>query len=117
MLKNLRSNKQVKDFFLILGLLGFLFLLYARSVLISSDTAWHIKLGEWIVHNKSIPNIDTMSLLGSTKTMKFIAHEWLFDIIVFIINKYFNLHGLVLLTLCFVFVSYAISIKKSGNTV
>ena len=117
MLKNLRSNKQVKDFFLILGLLGFLFLLYARSVLISSDTAWHIKLGEWIVHNRSIPNIDTMSLLGSTKTMKFIAHEWLFDIIVFIINKYFNLHGLVLLTLCFVFVSYAISIKKSGNTV
>ena len=113
MFKNKRLNILLKVLITITSLLGFIFLLYARSTFISSDTAWHLKLGEWIVSNNAIPKFDTMSLLSSEYDMKFIAHEWLFDIIFHVIDKLFSLNGLIVLSCIFVLLSYVYVIYKS----
>lgn len=90
-------------------------LLYARSNIFISDTAWHIKVGEWIADNKTFPKFDSFSLLSSNLNLNFVAHEWLFGFIAYWIDSLFSLNGLIIITTLFVFYSYIFSIFKSGE--
>lgn len=107
-------QKQIAQVLLTLtGLLGFIFLLYARSTVFISDTAWHIKVGEWIVNNKAFPKYDSFSLLSSSVDLNFMAHEWLFGVLVHGIDSLFSLNGLFIMTILVVLGSYIVSIFKS----
>jgi hypothetical protein len=114
MSKTQLRNKLFQNLFIVLGLLGFVLLLFARSTVFASDTGYHLKIGEWIIQNKAFPKYDTFSLLSSNMDFKFIAHEWLFDIFVYIINSIFSLNGIVIVSALFVFGSYIYSIFRSG---
>ena len=45
------------------------------ATVITGDSCWHIKVGEWIFKNKSIPAKDMLSMHND---LNFMAHEWLF---------------------------------------
>lgn len=114
MLKTLKKYSIFQIGLIITGIIGFIMLLYARSNIFISDTAWHIKVGEWIISNKEIPKIDSFSLLSSNLKLNFMAHEWLFGVMSYVIDNIFSLNGLFIITSLFVFFSYTYSIFKSG---
>lgn len=113
MFKTERQKKILQVVLTIIGLVGFIFLLYARSSVFISDTAWHIKVGEWIISNKAFPKYDSFSLLSSNLDLNFMAHEWLFGVLVYGIDSLFSLNGLYIITILAVLGSYIISILKS----
>lgn len=114
MFKTERQKQVLQVVLTLLGLIGFIFILFARSKIFISDTAWHIKVGEWIVDNKAFPKYDSFSLLSTYLDLNFTAHEWLFGVIIFFVDKIFSLNGLMVITALTVFFSYAYSIFKSG---
>ena len=103
-----------KSLIYLVSLVGFVLLLYARSTPVISDTAWHLKVGEWIVKNKSVPSVDTMSLLGSDLDLSFVAHEWLFDVAAYAVNNILGLAGILILGLFAVTLSTYIAVRLSG---
>ena len=81
MLKFLKDNK-------IPLFVTFAFLIVCTSLfMLDPDVYWHIKSGEWILQN-GIPQKDTFSYWGGN----FLAHEWLFDILLYVL---FSIGGFV----------------------
>jgi len=52
-----------------------------------NDFWWHIKAGEWIVQNKMIPTKDIFSWYGIEQGVPWIAHEWLAEVILYLIHR------------------------------
>ncbi len=66
-------------------------LLYCFSDGISgNDFWWHVKAGEWIVKNQSVPQTDIFSWLGTNRFISWTAHEWLAEVIFY---GFFSLSG------------------------
>ncbi len=57
-------------------------LLYNSGVS-GNDFWWHIKAGEWICENSSIPTKDIFSWYGISHNLEWISHEWLSEIILY----------------------------------
>ena len=55
-----------------------------------NDFWWHIKVGEYICDNNTIPTNDIFSWYGMEKNIQWTAHEWLADVIFYFI---FSLTG------------------------
>lgn len=49
-----------------------------------NDTWWHIKTGEYIVKNLSIPTTDIFSFYGMENNLHWTAHEWLSDVVLYL---------------------------------
>ncbi len=78
-------------FFIIIIAIAFI---YGLSFTTMNDGFWHIKVGEYIIKNKTIPHYDIFSWYGKSMHLKWISHEWLFGIIVYLvysINGFFSL--------------------------
>ena len=65
-----------------------------------NDFWWHIKAGEWMVDNMQIPTSDIFSWHREYMDMPWVAHEWLSEIIFYIIYKYSGAIGV--LIFCFI---------------
>jgi hypothetical protein len=66
-------------------------------LLTDSDTGWHIRTGEFILHNGRVPTVDLFSF---TKTgQPWIAWEWLSDIAMALAHRIEGLAGVVLLAM------------------
>lgn len=55
-----------------------------RNILVN-DYHWHVKAGEWIVQHKTVPKTGIYSWYG--ENLPWTAHEWLFEVIIYAINK------------------------------
>lgn len=66
--------------------------IYGLSFKIVNDGFWHIKVGEYIIKNLSIPYSDIFSWYGKSMHLKWISHEWLFGILAYIV---YSIHGFV----------------------
>jgi len=60
-----------------------------------SDTLWHIKAGEWIIANHTIPKTDPFS--WSTPGAPWVAHEWLFEVVLALLYKQLGPAGIIIL--------------------
>lgn len=76
----------------------------------TSDSAYHLKTGEWILKNKTIPKADIYS--WHPEKLTFIAHEWLYQVIVAIVHKIGGMTGLTMFSVCLTLSSYLIAIWK-----
>ncbi|MDQ0287511.1 hypothetical protein J2Z49_002639 [Desulfofundulus luciae] len=65
------------------------------------DVFWHLKVGEWIVRNHAVPRVDVYS--WSAYGQPWTAHEWLWEVLMYLLYSVLGLPGLWLL----VFVSAA----------
>lgn len=94
-----KRKKQVETVIIIFTILSVIILYRViNSEIIQADTLWHIKNGEWIIKNKTIPNIDYFSIHSN---LNFMAHEWLFDVLYYVINVLAGIKGIYLITMLF----------------
>ena len=69
-------------------------LIYAFSLGINgNDFWWHIKAGEWMINNKSIPTKDIFSWYASSHDFYWFSHEWLSEVLLYCI---YNVGGEIL---------------------
>lgn len=88
---NFKYNNISKVVFYIIFLacLGSAFF-YGLTFKIINDGFWHIKVGEYIIKNMSIPYHDIFSWYGKSLNLKWISHEWLFGIVAYLV---YSIHG------------------------
>ena len=67
-----------------------------------NDFWWHVKAGEWIATHGQIPQTDIFSWIGMEKGISWTAHEWLAEVIFYLIHMFAGEIGIYLLTLIFV---------------
>ncbi|MDO5002961.1 MAG: hypothetical protein Q4E39_01860 [bacterium] len=58
-----------------------------------NDYYWHVKIGEYIFKSKTIPYIDIFSWYGSVNKLRWISHEWLSEVIIFLFSNIFGQNG------------------------
>ena len=62
------------------------------------DLFWHIKTGEYIWMNKTIPHIDVLSWWGQGKELVWVSHEWLSDAVIYLLHQSIGFKGLLIAT-------------------
>lgn len=75
------------------------------------DIWWHLKAGEVIVTTLNIPYQDIFS--HTAKTHIWINHEWLSQVIFFIIFKLSGINGLILFKACLITIAFILLIRIS----
>ena len=58
-----------------------------------NDYYWHVKIGEYIFKSKTTPYIDIFSWYGSVNKLRWISHEWLSEVIIFLFSNIFGQNG------------------------
>lgn len=75
-------------------------LIYCFSEGISgNDFWWHVKAGEWICANRTVPNRDIFSWYGREHNLKWVAHEWLAEVIFWQIFRIWGERGIFVFSL------------------
>ena len=88
--------------FCILLLLGFVNGCFSVHSIYNNDYYWHISVGRWIIENKQIPHTDLFSWVGKRDNFTFISHEWLSDIIMYLMGEKLILIVLIIIS-CLLF--------------
>jgi len=79
-------------------------ILYCFSSGISgNDFWWHIKVGEYVCTNKVVPTTDIFSWIGMEKGISWTAHEWLADVIFYLIYCFLGSKGIFAFSLLLAF--------------
>jgi tetratricopeptide (TPR) repeat protein len=68
-------------------------LVISYSNIRSLDLWWHLKTGEWILENRTIPVTDPFSY--SAEGEPWISHEWLFGLISYLVHRVGGVSGIV----------------------
>lgn len=76
-------------------LLFMLMLFLAVEPVSDNDAWWHIKTGEWVVNEGEIPNKDIFSFYGMEENLEWVAHEWLSDVVMYLVYDMSGYHGLI----------------------
>lgn len=83
-----RILKNIPSILILLTVLAFLLYNFCEGIN-GNDFWWHIKVGEWIVEERKIPTHDIFSWYGIAHNFEWIAHEWLSEVVFYLIyNKY-----------------------------
>jgi hypothetical protein len=97
----MNQERKFSDYFIpsiadILFLSVFLYLSFyaGRGLLNDADTGWHIRTGEYILDTLSIPRHDIFSFI--TPPIPWTAHEWLAEVVMATIHRFFGLTGIAL---------------------
>jgi len=69
----------IKLFILFFGLM----FLAALTASLGNDYFWHVKAGEYMVKNLTIPYVDVFSWYGIQKSLYWISHEWLSEVVIY----------------------------------
>ncbi|MBA5686206.1 hypothetical protein [Rugamonas apoptosis] len=64
---------------MVAALIGFLFPLAHRPLLLDGDTYWHLAAGRWILAQRAIPHTDVFS--STMPGAPWVAHEWLSEVL------------------------------------
>lgn len=84
----------------IIFILTFAILLYCFSDGISgNDFWWHVKAGEWMFNHGYVPETDIFSWYGISRGINWTAHEWLSEIVFYIIYNTMGSIGIYLFSL------------------
>jgi len=84
---------RAKNTFLAILFLG-LFIMATRNVT-DPDVWWHLKTGQYIAEHKAVPRTDPFSFTRSGE--RWVAHEWLTDLLLYEAQRYAGGGGLILL--------------------
>lgn len=78
----------------------FVIIAYCFSSGISgNDFWWHIKVGEHVIETGNVPTKDVFSWYGTSVGLNWTAHEWLSDVIFYIIFRFTGSTGIFLLSI------------------
>jgi len=79
------------------------------SLLNDGDTGFHLRIGEYIITNLSIPRDDPFSFISPP--LFFTAHEWLSAVVMETANRIYGLNGVVLLFSVIISLTYSLLFK------
>ncbi len=88
-----RREKSIRRL-LILILLYLILPVQAMQPIIDPDIWWHLRTGQWIAENGTVPTTDHFSSYGMGKP--WIAYSWLFEVLIYGLYRAFGLVGRVL---------------------
>lgn len=92
----MNTNKKMAFFILLFGFLFSIVFTYNIQLNhLDNDSFWHIKTGEYIFLNKQIPTMDIFSWYGMENNLRWINHEWLFDLVIYLIYRLGGMPGVV----------------------
>jgi hypothetical protein len=77
--------------------------------IVDLDIWWHLRQGEWILTQKTLPLTDPFTSYGVGKS--WIAYSWLYEIFVYALYRVFGLFGIVLYT---TLLAFAITLALHG---
>ena len=66
-----------------------------KRLIVDGDTFWAIKAGEWISLNGEVPRADSFSWTANGNP--WVAHEWLYDLLIYYFYNNFGYYGIVIL--------------------
>ena len=75
------EGDDMKKYKFILILLGIM-LLAVFNFNFGNDYFWHVKTGEYIINNLSVPTYDIFSWIG-LNNFAWISHEWLSEVVIY----------------------------------
>lgn len=105
--------KKVKEYKLFIINIILMTFLFSLNKLYDTDFFWHIKVGEWIINNKIIPTTDIFSWFSNDNPMIWYAHEWLGEVIFYLVFKVSGYIGLILLPA--IFMTFIVSFIYKTN--
>ena len=108
-------KKYLKYVVACLFLLTTIIIILGRSTILTPDAAYHLKTGEWILSNKTIPKEDIYS--WHPEKLVFIAHEWLYQVIIALIHKAGGMFALTIFTSALTMISYGLSLWRGKGYV
>lgn len=83
------------------------------------DTGWHLRAGEWMIHNGRVPAVDLFSFTKSGAP--WFAWEWLWDVAFGWLNMTFGLNAVVLASVLLICLTsalvYRIALRACSNPV
>ncbi len=82
--------------------------LHGGGLIRDGDTFWHLRVGQWIIENQAVPLVDYFS--HTFKGERWIAHEWLSELILYTSYSLDGWRGVVFVTalavsFCFIYLS------------
>ena len=82
------GNQYAENLFKILSatLLTGLMFVFSRGIS-GNDFWWHVKAGEWMVNNLSLPGVDVFSWYARENGIVWVSHEWLSQIVFHLIYR------------------------------
>lgn len=87
-----RLMPSLTDFAFVLPLFLLFGMLSGTTQLLSdSDTGWHIRTGEWIIHNRHVPSVDFYSFTMAGRP--WFAWEWAWDVLAAAVHGFAGLAG------------------------
>lgn len=64
-----------------------------------NDFWWHVKAGEWMVNNQALPSVDVFSWYAKERGIVWVSHEWLSQVIFYLIHHLTGDIGIVIFSL------------------
>ncbi|HEY0761021.1 MAG TPA: hypothetical protein VGD61_01485 [Pyrinomonadaceae bacterium] len=85
--------------------------LFASRPLSDGDFWWHLKTGEYIVHNFSIPRLDFYSFTNPGK--HWVAHEWLSEVIFYVVYARLGFNTLIFIFTVLIVLAFWVVFRRS----
>jgi len=89
------------------------------ALLADGDTGWHIRTGDWILQNRSVPTTDLFTFTRAGDP--WFAWEWLSDLLMSLVHQHWGLAGVAVLAgcaiLCTVMVLFQHMLRRGANVV
>ncbi|MGN0383708.1 MAG: hypothetical protein ACI4DS_05505 [Eubacterium sp.] len=112
------SKKPASIYFMILCAFCISVLIFAFSLGINgNDFWWHIKAGEWITSHLSVPTTDIFSWYGTSHGLDWTSHEWMSEVILYLIMKIGGVIGVFVFSLIVALTLFIIFIKAAGEDI
>jgi hypothetical protein len=110
-----KDKDKILNILFIVGLVLMNVLLCTKSIQ-ENDYFWHIKAGEYIVNNKVVPMTDIFSWYGISHNLQWYAHEWLSEVIYYLVYVVFgNVGNIVVVSVVTTFLLGFLFIKNKAN--
>jgi hypothetical protein len=86
-------------FYLITAVISTGILLRFSGGISGNDYWWHIKVGEWILENHTVPKTGIFSWYAMENNLDWVSHEWLSEVLLYLIHMFFGNTGIFVLSL------------------
>ncbi len=86
---------------------------FAARPLSDGDFWWHLKTGQYIIQNRTIPKVDLYSFTNYGKP--WVAHEWLSEVIFYIVYSRLGFNSLIFIFAVLTALAFWIAFRRSNS--
>lgn len=87
MKESLCSQDNNGQFYILAALVITALVCFFSTGISGNDFWWHVKAGEWMVENRSLPTIDVFSWYAKENSIVWSSHEWLSQVFLYLVHN------------------------------